>query len=94
MRDTPKTHRNDPVTSYEAEDRLRDSGGLNAQERLVWEVICDHWHNGAEDFTAKELAKATYIDYHLISRRLSGLSERLTDTKEKRDGCRVLKLKD
>jgi len=95
--DKPLSHSTDPITSLEAEDRLRDSGGLNSQKRLVLEAIYDYLYRGyypKEDFTAKELSKATNIDYHLIQRRLSGLTEYLTDTGEKRDGCRVLKLKD
>ena len=94
--DRPLAHRDDPITSYEAADRMVKSGALNRQEERVLDAIkcykCSTWK---EDFTAKELSNISSINYYTIQRRLSGLHNKgkIERTGEKRDGCCVWKLK-
>lgn len=71
---TELCHRNDPDTSFEAAERLIRSGELTRQETSVCEAIVDYTVKcPGVDFTAKELAVQSGLDYYMISRRLSGL---------------------
>ena len=83
-------HKSDPDTSRVAADKMIKSGKLNWQENKVW-----GWaHHMPVEFTAKELAVFSGLDYHLIQRRLSGLRNKgkIERTGEKRDGCCVWKV--
>lgn len=90
----PHSHRDDPITSYEAGDKMIESGKLTEQENLVLYAI-NHYYAG-NDFTARELSKYNGLDYYLIQRRLSGLHRKgkIEHTGEKRGGCMVWRLKD
>jgi len=103
----PIAHRDDPVTSYEAGEKMVRSGALNDQEFEVYQAIRNY---PGRDFTARELSKHSGINYYTIQRRLSGLErawkikrvqwrEMLTPNKyvlryDKRDGCTVWKLRE
>lgn len=78
--DRPLSHTGDPITSYEAADEMVKSGKLNKQEQEVWKEINRGIDNMEtclglqhQNFTAKELASWSGIDYFVIQRRLSGL---------------------
>lgn len=105
----PLSHKSDPITSYEAADKMVKSGALNEQEIYVLAHICKFiamrtlvvdWYWG-DTFTPKELAqwmtpKWEYTKiYQIIQRRLSGLHSKgkIERTGEKREGCMVWKLK-
>ena len=67
----PRTHRNDPVSSHEAEAWMRDTGKLAAQARQALELIRRH-----PGRTSKELALATdALDRYQLARRLADLRE-------------------
>ena len=102
----PIAHRGDPETSYEAGQKMIDSGELSRQEQWVLEQI---QNSMLGEFTALELARGIKDNlYSKIQRRLSGLRtkgkiERLnteggvyienTDQElKKRDGCAVWRL--
>lgn len=70
------SHRHDPDTSRDAAKAVVISGGLNKQEKEVYETLYRH-DRGTAGYTAKELA---YLmggkyekNYFKIQRRLSGL---------------------
>jgi len=94
----PLAHTNDPLTSFDAADKMVESGALARQERLVLVAIQDVCRAlGRTDFTPKEIVKwNTRFDYHTIQRRLSGLRNKgkIERTGEKRGGCCVWKLKE
>lgn len=88
----PLSHTNDPATSYEAADKMVESGKLNKQEKQVHKAILEDCFG--RDFTARTLAFVSGIDYFIIQRRLSGLRQKskIARTGEKRDGCCVWKI--
>ncbi len=93
MKTLPLAHRNDPVTSYIAADKLVKSGRLSRQERRVFraiEVYCCF-----SNFTARGLSNYCGLDYYLIQRRLSGLKNKgkIERTGKKRNGQCVWRLK-
>lgn len=92
-------HKGDPETSYEAAEKMVKSSKLNRQEKQIWTILLGYrifttMTKGQRDFTAKELAKNTSLDYYTIQRRLSGLHNKgkIERTGEKRDGCCVWRL--
>jgi predicted HTH transcriptional regulator len=91
--DAPIAHRNDPVTSYEAGQKMIDSDVLQNQEYAVMVGIIAYFSDTT--FTAKELANKGITSYYTIQRRLSGLHRKgkIDRTGEKRNGCAVWKLK-
>jgi hypothetical protein len=91
---TKLCHRGDPDTSLEAAERLIKSGELNRQEKLVCNAILDYvaLYYGL-DFTAKELAAQSELDYYMISRRLSGLTKVIERTMFRRNHSAVWRLK-
>ena len=78
-----RTHRGDPETSREAERKMVQSGALTRQAAQV----LDAWkaHGPA---TSKQLAERSGLDYYLIQRRKSDLSNLLVETGRVIDGCR------
>lgn len=91
----PIAHRDDPITSYEAGDKMLRSGKLQKQENEVLELI-KHFVNWCKPtFTAKELSNNGFYGYFIIQRRLSGLHRKgkIERTGEKRRGCAVWRLK-
>jgi len=93
----PLSHTNDPETSYNAADKMVNSGELNRQEQKVYSAIIEFigFQPNTFGFTAKELPRYSGINYYTIQRRLSGLCNkgRIERTGEKRDGCCVWRLK-
>lgn len=95
----PLSHTRDPITSFEAADKLVKSGKLNQQERIIWQAItkllCKHSPVSYFNFTARELSVWAELNYWMVQRRLSGLHNKgkIERTGEKRDGCMVWKLK-
>lgn len=88
-------HRNGPVTSREAAEKMVQSGALNNQEETVLRAIklfLSHFPY-KKDFTAKDL-RIEYLDYYIAQRRLSGLRNKgkIERTGQKRDGCCVWRL--
>jgi len=94
--DFPVAHRDDPITSYEAAEKMIKSGALSQQENQVYTWIVSYLKvNQKKDFTAKEVVWWRYANkYHIIERRLSGLhrKSKIERTGEKRDGCCVWRL--
>jgi hypothetical protein len=77
----PLCHTKDVETSFEAADKMVESGKLTEQEQEVFKMI-QHYCNRLDkiDFTPKELAAWTkqspiwsHITYIVIQRRLSGI---------------------
>ena len=95
--DRPIAHRDDPITSYEAGDRMIKSGALNRQEKQVLGAIRTTPGSAMSsfDFTAKEVSEISGYNYWMIQRRLSGLYHKgkIERTGERRDGCCVWRLK-
>ena len=73
----PLAHRDDPITSYEAAEKMVKSGKLSKQERFVYRQI--KWYlryYSQNDFTPKQVANSPVPDsrlYSTIQRRLSAL---------------------
>ncbi len=84
----PLSHSKDPATSYEAVDRIINSGELNRQEQEVYEAL--KGHDRPEGYTAKELAKemtGNYAEnYHKVERRFTGLRHKGKAGRVKKDG--------
>lgn len=70
----PLSHTNDPETSYEAADKMIESGKLNDQEFGVYSAILKY--GVYRNFTAKELSEKSGLNYWTIQRRLSGLRQK------------------
>jgi len=97
----PLAHTNDPQTSFDAADKMVESGRLNDQEQDIYSSIYHYiTRDFHKDFTPKELAYwmlgDTKENYFIIQRRLSGLYNKgkIERTGEKRNGCCVWKLKE
>jgi hypothetical protein len=102
----PLAHRADPQTSYDAADKVIQSGQLNKQEQEVLEAIREYGGRGG--ITAKELSAKSVLNYFTIQRRLSGLVGRIefltidgrwvfslneNNRPAIRDGCRILRVR-
>ena len=88
----PHSHRNDPLTSFEAGDRAVKSGRRNRETQWVMEQI---EKIGRDNFTALELAGGVRDqNYYIIQKRLSVLAHKhkITQTKEVRKRHQVWKL--
>lgn len=73
-------HKSDPETSRTAAEKMVKSGELSRQEQEVYRAIIRAMNNMSsclekrhQNFTAKELASWSGLDYFMIQRRLSGL---------------------
>jgi len=66
----PLSRRTDPSSSREAEDKLKQSGGLSKQCQEVYEAIKQH-----PNCTAGELEDKSGIPYFTIQRRVSTLEK-------------------
>lgn len=99
----PLAHTNDPLASFEAGQKVVESGALSKQEQQVYAEIVlyeerirflkNYKHKGV---TAKELAKWSGLNYWVIQRRLSGLRtkgkiERTGDIRDGSNAWRLLK---
>lgn len=94
---TTLAHTADPQTSFDAGQKMVESGKMSEQENQVFGWIQDFLeeHPEDKDFTARELAWWRYANkYHVIQRRLSGLRHKgkIERTSEKRDGYCVWRL--
>lgn len=91
----PLAHTNDPITSFDAADKIVKSGALSRQEKQVHKAIVKFFSVPNRPFTARGLAFVSNIDYFVIQRRLSGLHNKgkIQRTGEKRDGCCVWRIK-
>ncbi len=96
----PLSHTGDPQTSYDAAERLVQSGGLNKQEALVLDTL--RRHDRPEGYTTKEMAELVYYPeknktqkYHMCARRLPGLlnKDKVKRLIISRDGCRAWRVK-
>jgi hypothetical protein len=93
----PYAHTKDPQTSFDAGQKMVESGKMSEQENQVFGWIQDYLekHLVLKDFTARELAMWRYANkYHVIQRRLSGLSNKgkIGRTGERRDGYCVWRI--
>ena len=93
--DQPIAHRNDPQTSYDAGQKMIDSGKLQEQEKEVLKQIKRLYSHPAAWFTAKSLARMSGLNYYKVQRRLSGLERKghIINTGTKNEGCKVMVLK-
>lgn len=66
----PLSHKGDPATSFQAEQKLKDSGALSKQCQQVYEAIKQFPNR-----TAGELEQASGIPYFTIQRRVSQLED-------------------
>lgn len=92
----PLAHRDDPITSYEAADKMIESGKLSRRQEEVYQAIIETLANSTlNTFTPKFIALWSGVDYHEIQRRLNELRQKskIERTGEKRDGCCVWRLK-
>jgi len=95
-----------PQTSKDAAAKMVKSGALNKQEKWIYEAITEFikhrvLHKHPLNFTTKDIAlfmsnNSYHKDYDICRKRFSGLErkgkiEELTG--ERRDGCRVWRLK-
>jgi hypothetical protein len=62
---TPASRRNDPITSYEAEAEITESGLRGEQQRKVRSLV--HRYPGR---TSRELAELAELDRYMVARRL------------------------
>jgi len=92
----------DPETSKKAAVKMVESGGLNRQERDVYEGILRFRRLIGGDFTTKDIAqemigrKYTYYQaYDICRKRFSGLRDKgkIELTGERRDCCQMWRLK-
>lgn len=98
----PLAHRNDPITSYRAGERMVRTGKLNKQEREVLRA-CRDYLSIHDDFTAKDIAGMLSVgntrsyteQYFKVQRRFSGLRRKgyIERNGETRDDCKVWRLK-
>lgn len=63
---TPASHRNDPDTSFQAEEHINKSGKRKAQQKIVEDALKEH-----SGLTSAELASVTGLDRTMLARRLS-----------------------
>ena len=93
--DQPLCHTKDPKTSYDAAEKMIDTGELQRQEKEVLEKIRKLYKHPASWFTAKSLSRLSGLNYFKIQRRISGLERKghVMDTGQKSEGCRVFILK-
>ena len=85
----PYAHANDVRTSYDAGQRMVESGKMSYQENQVFGWIQDYLeeHPIDKDFTARELAMWRYANkYDVIQRRLSGLRRKSKIGRVRLDG--------
>ena len=82
----PLSHRDDPLTSYDAAEKMIASGKLKRELKMIVRLIID---SGRKDFTALELAGGVRDqNYYVIQKRLSVLERKdlIVHTKEVRQG--------
>ena len=82
---TPASHKNDPDSSYEAEDRMNKSGKRETEQKIALEAVKNH-----PGCTSAELARETGLDRAMLARRLPELRPQYVYN-GKTDCCRVNK---
>lgn len=93
--DPPIVHRNDPITSHKAAEKMIKSGKLTKQQESVLKIIRKYCEEH-EDFTPKEVAGGINALYFAIQRRKNELANEglIKTTGEERNGCEVWKIKE
>ena len=91
-------HSGDPETSKDAAEKMVKSGKREEQAESVRKAIQVYMLYCAgigipQNFTAKELSEHSGLDYHLIQRRRIDLDDELRWTGERRQDCRVWRVK-
>jgi len=66
---TPASHKNDPDSSYEAEDRMNKSGKRKRQQQITLDAVKKH-----PGKTSAELALVSGLDRAMLARRLPELN--------------------
>lgn len=69
----PLARDKDPITSHLAAEKIFKSGKLSFQEDVVYDAVCDYVKYFHNDFTAKDIAERSNVNYYTIQRRFSGL---------------------
>ena len=82
------THRNDPSSSHEAEEKVKGSGKMKDQCEQVFQAIKNH-----PNCTAGELSERSRIDYQIIQRRVSILERNGLINRRSRRVCAVNRTK-
>jgi len=73
--DTPKSHRDDPITSYKAAQRAGHLAGAHRQQ--IAEFLCRHnILDTAHAMTTAEIAYAMGLERHVPARRMSEMMVR------------------
>ena len=80
----PLSHRNDPLTSYIAAEKLAKSGKWASQKQEVYRAL--QWHNGS---TSSELGEQMNLDRYTPARRLPELERDGLIEKGPKRMCRV-----
>lgn len=80
---TPATRRNDPATSYQAEQRMNITKKRVTHQRIISDFVESH-----PGFTAAEIGEKTGLGQHECSRRLPEI-EGLTVSRGDARKCRV-----
>lgn len=85
--DRPIAHTNDPQTSYDAGEKAIKSGLIESEMDRIRSAIEKHF--SISDFTGKELAEKSGINYFIVYKRLSVLRSKgeIKLTGVERDGC-------
>ena len=73
--DTPKSHRDDPVTSFIAAEKLAKSGKWTAQQKEVYEALKKR-NGGTAGEICCYMAGVGYLNRFVVSRRMPELREK------------------
>lgn len=90
----PLAHTNDPITSYEAAEKMVESGNLTRQQESVLRII-QRYSRNHRDFTPLELTDGHRTAlYFAIQRRKNELKNKgkIEETGEIREGLEVWRL--
>ncbi len=69
--DFPLAADKDPISSFEAADKVRESGRLNEQEQVVYDAL-----KRFPGHTSKRLAALSGLNRSVVARRLPGLRDK------------------
>ncbi len=82
--DTPRSRRNDPVTSHIAAERIKASGRLANHQNLIAQAI-----RRRPGMTYTEIAEFTGLERHAVGRRLKELEPLHARRGEVRNGMQT-----
>jgi hypothetical protein len=80
----PHSHRQDPLSSYRAGDRVLHSGKLKGQMKAVLDALRRHPNS-----TSAELAQLAGLDRYMVARRLPALAAKGLTIRSKERLCRA-----